>query len=271
MSITTPWRWDQSGKERIPLPVAGFYTRGGAVRIRGNKIFWERLSVAKLRVNPSGLPVPYETKTFTLLQQFLALSDGATDDLRKFAERYGPLGKLKPMGGERESLEDWRHCIARARALLAIANKLQQGQFLSDQDCAMLGCERFSVGTSTARPPRELIRSLERFALINAVNQILWLWDVRPSVSWRPGSEVHLELGGPTLLSGIGALLLSAICRSDRPLLCSACGKPYWPSRKPRDGENHFCQECGKKAARRLAQRRYSQNLKLRKKGKGNE
>jgi hypothetical protein len=35
------------------------------------------------------------------------------------------------------------------------------------------------------------------------------------------------------------------------------CHRWFTPSRKPRDGENHFCQECGKKAAKKLAQRRY--------------
>jgi hypothetical protein len=250
----------------MPFPVGGFSTRAGAARIRGDKIVWEKLSEEELRRDPRGLPVPYGLRGFRLLENFLALSNGKTDSVLKFAERYGPLRGLKPMGGEREYLKDWERCSTWARATLTVANKLQEGKPLREQDWAMLGGNP-PLGPSTPRPPRELIRSMERSALIATVNSILLLWDVRPSVNWEHGAEVSLRLGGRTLLSGIGALLLSAICRSDRPVLCSGCGNAYFPRRKPREGENHFCAACGRKTARKLAQRKYMEKLRSQKEG----
>lgn len=264
MSITG--LWDSSGKELLPFPVGGFFTRAGAARIRGDRIVWEKLSIEELKRDPRGLPVPYGLKGFRLLENFLALSNGKTDSVLKFAERYGPLRGLEPMGGEREYLKDWERCSTWARATLTVANKLQEGEPLKEQDWAMLGGNP-PQGPATPRPPRELIRSMERFALVSTVNSILLLWDVRPSINWEQGAEVSLRLGGRTLLSGIGALLLSAICRSDRPILCSGCGNAYFPLRKPREGENHFCAACGKPTARKLAQRKYMQKLRSRKEG----
>ena len=265
LSITTPWRWDRSGKERLPFRVGGFYTRTGAVQIRGSKIVWERLSTAE--PHPRNLPVPFKPKKFELLYDFVALSDGTIHDLCDFAQRHGPLTEIKPMGGEEESIQHWRRWSAFAKAMLSIANKFQDGEPLSRENWAVLGWDA-PPAEAKPRPPREHIRSLERFAFVNGMNLTLWSWDVRPQIRWSQDSELRLEMGGRTLLSGIGALLLSAICRSDHPTLCSACGSLYPPSRKPRDGENRFCKKCGKRAARRLAQRRYIQNLKLRQKEK---
>lgn len=257
---------DSSGKELMSFPVGGFFIRAGAARIRGVKIVWEKLSMEELRRDPRGLPVPYGLKGFRLLENFLALSNGKTNSVLKFAERYGPLRGLKPMGGEREYLNDWERCSSWARATLTVANKLQEGEPLREQDWAMLGSNP-PQGPSTPRPPREFIRSMEKAALISTVNSILQLWDVRPSINWEHGAELSLRLGGRTLLSGIGALLLSAICRSDRPVLCSGCGNAYFPRRKPREGENHFCAACGRKTARKLAQRKYMEKLRSQKEG----
>jgi hypothetical protein len=254
--------YDNEGNERPPFPIGGFYIRRSrAVRITETEIIWGTMP-RTVPFPQDLLPVPYDLRTFTLLQDFVALAaDSTPDALCEFAKRYGPLRGLKVHGGERESLKNWRYCIEFAKGVLEIARKLQDGQLAPDGEWRALGAE---MGAGPESMPRALKRTvqwmIQRAALTSSMNQILWLWGVRPSICWISDSEVSLQLGGHTLLSGIGAQLLSAICRSDSFILCAACGRPYPPKRKPRKGEKHFCQECGKKAAVRLNQRKRRQS-----------
>jgi len=259
---------DDEGRERLSLPVGPLYARTGSARIRCNEIVWRRLSNEAVRRDPSILPYVFEPKGFALLQEFLQLADTSDEDLCKFAQKYGPLRGLRPMGGEREALADWRYWITQAKAILTMANKLQDQMPTSKDEWAVLGVEFQKHG---GKPPQELKRSMEQFSLASHLNAFLRHWRVTPFVTWEGASEgaseIRLNFGGGSLISAIGAQLLSAVCRNDRFVPCSACGCLYTPSRKPRGGENHYCYDCGKKAAKRIAQRKYSARLKSRRRG----
>src|SRR5678815_4406464 len=41
------------------------------------------------------------------------------------------------------------------------------------------------------------------------------------------------------------------------PTVCSACGQQYMPNRLPRNGQRHYCPDCGYRVARRDASRAY--------------
>lgn len=247
---------DQDGKKRQPFPVGGFYIRSGAARLNKGGIEWARAMPP--------YPVPYDLSTFTLLEDFVALANATTDDLLEFAKRYGPLRGLEVWGGERERLTDWQRCIASARAILTVASKLQNEQPATDEEWAALNA-RISSGSGA---PRRMILQLQKFSLSVALNDLLLRWGVLPRMRWPESEGARFELGGNTLLSGIGAQLLCAVCGTEGYVICSACGRLYPPKKRPRAG-NRFCPSCGKKAARRFAQRKYRQRqIELHRKGK---
>jgi len=74
--------------------------------------------------------------------------------------------------------------------------------------------------------------------------------------SVRLGTSYPFGGGGRPLIA-IGAQLLCAVLQRDVLVNCSACGGLYPPKRQPRRGESHYCENCGRKAANRFAQRRY--------------
>jgi hypothetical protein len=81
--------------------------------------------------------------------------------------------------------------------------------------------------------------------------------DVRPVLLWQ-GSKIDFQLGTcfSSLVGAIGIQLLSAILRHGFRI-CSGCGYPYPPNRKPRADLNQYCQSCKKKAKNRIAQQKY--------------
>jgi len=57
-----------------------------------------------------------------------------------------------------------------------------------------------------------------------------------------------------------------AIAQPATTTLCSECGTPAKPSRKPRAGERHYCRECRKKGIpRRDAARAFRKRAKEKK------
>ena len=91
--------------------------------------------------------------------------------------------------------------------------------------------------------------------LARVINEWLNACEVRPFL-WLAEEEQKFELRS-TLLGSLGVQLLSSLLRTDGFTVCSACGQPYAPTRRPRKGENHYCQECGHRAANKYGQRRY--------------
>jgi hypothetical protein len=103
----------------------------------------------------------------------------------------------------------------------------------------------------------------QKRALACTVNHWLDECETGVCISWS-GGEVDLRLGlshpegmGNRLLIAIGVQLLGAVAKQDAWAFCSACGALYPPRRQPRARENHYCNDCGKTAANRMAQRRY--------------
>jgi hypothetical protein len=235
---------DEEGKEPAPFPTGGFYFRSGKARIRNGNIVWAKLSRG---IDPSQLAVAFQQKTFRLLQDFEALAEGTDDNLCRFAERYGPLIGLKPMGGERESVEYWRRCISTVNAIHRISRAVNENKLLpvDDPDWAVLGV-RYGTKEDWQQLPAKLRMEMQTSALTGALNWNFLFWQVQPLLTWRDGSGFQLQLGGPSLQSGIGVQLVSAICGKHPFYVCDnpSCGRWYTPSRKPRDFEKHFCREC---------------------------
>jgi len=74
--------------------------------------------------------------------------------------------------------------------------------------------------------------------------------------------KLSVRLGGDGLYGALAIQLLFNVCRTDGLAVCTSCGAPYVPGRKPRRDRNPYCPDCGRKAAVRDAAARYRRSAK---------
>lgn len=83
-------------------------------------------------------------------------------------------------------------------------------------------------------------------------------------ISFRPGLNItkdgRAEFGlsisqhdFSQLLAVIGLELLLRVTKANRLMICSSCGSPYIPKRRPTRGDRTYCSACGVRAASRDA------------------
>jgi len=172
-----------------------------------------------------------------------------------------------------EPLSAWRQYSRLARGILDIASRLHQGQLIDDESLwqragipAMGYYKLDKIGR----------RMLQRFSVATEVNGWLELANVRPFFSWGEDEEATVALGtsilwfsttmqkrllpdlshlhGTTLFGALGIQILMAVSRKEGFAICSACGMPYAPKRRPNPRRRRYCHRCGLQAAWRNAQ-----------------
>ncbi|MGO9057287.1 MAG: hypothetical protein ACLQU2_07865 [Candidatus Binataceae bacterium] len=215
-----------------------------------------------------------------LLTEFVTLDDAPADQILEYARRYGPLGfcqhgdpnhrlgsegclpmvvparKPNEAGQVREAVQWWRNLAGHARALLNVAAQLSKGKV---EPITLVRLNPELIFSS-----RKQFRAAQRNpASFVAYGLDLWLryFQVRPRISYNPRRkrfETHIS-GRPAFPGALALQLLLAITRSLGVAVCSSCGKPFRPSRRPNPNRNCYCKACGIKAAWREAQARRRQ------------
>jgi hypothetical protein len=91
-----------------------------------------------------------------------------------------------------------------------------------------------------------------------------WLWrgGVLPAM-YADGDHLSVRLGGYGLLGALAIQLLFDVCRTDGLAVCTSCGTPFLPLRRPRSDRNTYCRDCGRRASVRDAAARYRQARRL--------
>jgi hypothetical protein len=183
-----------------------------------------------------------------------------------------------------EPLSAWRRYSRLALGILNIASRLHQGVTVDDERFWKRAGIRFMGYEDTDERRR---RTFQQFALSTEVNGWLELANVRPFFSWGEDEEATIALGttilwfslttqkdwlpllphlhGTTLFGALGIQLLMAVSRKEGFAICSACGSPYTPKRRPNPTRRHYCDKCGVKAAWRNAQQDRRSKLRKRK------
>jgi hypothetical protein len=262
--------------ERLVYDFAGLANRSDDQLLRfANKY-------GPLRLCKHGFALGHRQRNFNL--RCYESDTGQPEDLPS-----GTFFRLK--WSARESIEAWRRYIGRAAGILSVSDRLHEGQRATQDEWAWLldgipaGDHEYPfrallamrkedvlasnplIATLAAQP--HLTLPQQRRTLAVAVNHWLDECGVGISINWRPsgidfslGPSNPFGLGNSGLLAAIGVQLLSGVLRQTRMVWCSDCGKAYPPERWPRDGENHFCPDCGTKAANRIAAREYRKRRK---------
>ena len=224
-----------------------------------------------------------------LLDEFISLAEAEPEGILKFAKRWGVLMRCphdlaygpavttttaddmwcsechqrfmdwlvmdqldqKP-SIFRESVAVWRKYALEFRSLLSLSADIHHDRTGATQHWDVI-INRFfpEIGSKTIRQyPRS------RFAAQAALSDALQKWgllaDVRVIFSWNPYADPQITLGG-SLLGTLVLQVMLAAARVDSLAMCTACGSPYIPTRKPAEGRRSYCPACGPRAAWRDA------------------
>jgi hypothetical protein len=171
-----------------------------------------------------------------------------------------------------ESLQTWRFFSRRARAILNLAARLQQGKKGTAKQWEPLGELRSVIGTrgikylSDEAPglswliaergfPRPEDQNLKIQRALLAYEITIWLKLGRVGFVAGPGIfEIDLHL---CMFSAVALQLALMIAGTNRLFTSSGCGYPYPRTKKaPKAGQANFCQHCGREALRQADQRR---------------
>lgn len=222
-----------------------------------------------------------------MLEDFVSLSNASDEKIRRFTCKYGilhlckdhsmPAGhnpQCKPIMMWREEvgvrveentfkkgelLKDWKKYANFARALLNVSANLHDEKLGDIKDWEILQKHYLPGGNYADSDSNEEKISREKFYVGLGVHHWLTIADVRPVFIWENQSpEITFESNNAygKLFGNLAIQLMMSISQTKGLALCSSCGKPYSPKRRPRAGERHYCSRnyCGRKAANRDAQ-----------------
>lgn len=209
-----------------------------------------------------------------------------TDDRWDFAPR-APTCAIRATSGPRgaeywEPASAWRKFAREARAMMRIASFLHRKEMGKPEDWQALQ-DYWSVGAFprashlavswvqspyftkwptadeplswSAVPQDAAAIGIHRRLLARIVNRWQELGRVRPCLPWGFGEiSSRLVLMGDGLMGALAIQLLMAVSGGKGLALCSSCGAPYMPKRRPNTKRRNYCLDCGRTAALRDAQ-----------------
>lgn|GEM_PF-2992011 len=209
-----------------------------------------------------------------LLTRFIELADASDDKILAYARQYGRLGlcedgELQHLADDYadciqvgrdakfvEQVERWRENVKRVRALLNAIAQFSKSRKVSDRTLIALS-PKLSLSAAALRKAR-----IAGWSFIAAWTQ-MWLraFRVRPVILYDPQTKrFHARLRGrPGLGSALALQLMTLACQSKGIAICSSCGRPFPPKRRPNPTRESYCPKCGIRAAWRDAQRRRRQ------------
>lgn len=154
-----------------------------------------------------------------------------------------------------EPLDWWRRYARQAKAMLEIASALHKGTLGQDADWRSL---------FDGEPLPSGYGHYQGNGTMLTLSVEAWLGQgiVVPHFQWR-GPETTISLYHQNQLFGaLTVQLVMAVARALGRWRCSVCDEPYTPNRRPRDGENHYCNRCRKLEGNRIRAQRYRNRRK---------
>jgi hypothetical protein len=143
----------------------------------------------------------------------------------------------------RERLSAWRTWSKRARCLLNIGARLNQGKLAKVEDWQALK-DLSDSGLGESEEARYM-RTIEdgRRELASELDGWISMGQVRPRISWsKRRFSLDAVSSGPNLF-GLLALAI-AVAITDGISICSACGCDYKPRRRPNPNRREYCDSC---------------------------
>ena len=203
------------------------------------------------------------------MDSFLNLSDGTSEEILRYAMRWGPIGFCKHglpvshksrwgpdrtgtttchlIGGPdrfREPLKFWRLTSRRAQALLNIGARLSDDEPGKEEDWKILDCAFVNPGN---RHEWRVVN--QRDTLAWQLTRWMQMGLVVPVVTFRK-TLLSFSLDamlGSRLFGVLAYQLALAVSSTDGLAICSACSGTYIPTRRPTLGRRTYCPSCRKR------------------------
>ncbi len=219
-----------------------------------------------------------------VLRKFIRLAKGSPESILGFAERHGVLNlcfEHKLASSHFRLLDDhtpfcfprriepirvWRAYAREAKAIISIASEIRLGRSGNRRDWVDLHIAREDRRSRRFR----LLKGVNRDGYEPAFDRVspeeaqTWLsrfvqdWieegGLRPKFTWK-GKSPEITLGGEGLFSELARQVAFGVAAADGWVVCTECGSPYSPSRKPTRDRRNFCPGCGPKAGPKHAKR----------------
>jgi hypothetical protein len=277
------------------LPDAGYsvgeWTVSTALRLDGDDLLRPLKGPTHVAPVPDG----------SLLTGFIGLETATSEEIFEFAMRWGTLGicehglpsthsqqlkrpsfdypycPLRPEGGEegvlREPLIAWRNLAGSFEAIASIASRVLRNEpgHLEDWERLLLsqpvGIAAHDASFIPARDAaHQYFDDVQRAPLVESLETILVMADLRPSIRWRRGNpSPEFDLVPGSLFAALVMELMYEVTGSDPMFHCSACGRLYKPARRPRTAERHYCPRCRREGKpQRYAEQRRAERARRR-------
>jgi hypothetical protein len=205
--------------------------------------------------------------------EFARRADASVEQIRKFAEQWGPLGYNPPTGtgAAVETVEQWRRYMTWVRAILRLARHRFTVEF-AEQDARLL-LEIAAPGASklklfnTPRQTQNQIRESRRWDVARALN-FLYARIPGNGIIHVVGDRFCIQLHGSNLLGILIAQVAYKLANVDQKIPCSGCPNSFVPVRPTTSGTRQYCPKCRRggvsrrDAARDYRKRKKAQTLK---------
>jgi hypothetical protein len=253
------------------------------VRVEGDNLIWPAIGQYRL-----------VRRADSLLEDFVGLEPPALGEnesrwrrnLLRFSERWGvmevcskhglpvshnPINRMHRLAGgcaptlcqrepplRSEPLSFWKDLILELRSILHVAAMLHRGDLPTREE--VQSCWPNLIG-SPALKRTEIwqfltakVWSLIRYADLGVI----------PFPPTANSGVPRIRLRGPSLYAALVTELMFAVCRTDGLAICSSCGSPFFPTRRPRAKLRTYCEGCRtrRKAPVRDAMRAYRKRIR---------
>lgn len=241
------------------VPGGTIFVSGGLVEIDGPLLRWRFDETHVKHVSVPG----------SLIDGFIRLHEGSDEEIRHFAQEWGPLrvqldGSLSRGLEGTDHLDAWRFFSSRAAAVMRLSQELSENRRGEESDWLQL-----SARDGSTRPTqfwgmgnwarRELVLddregfrwggrlSVSRLksTLAGEVSEWLERFAVSLRLEWSDRLRWELRLHHAGLLLSAIALQMALSIAGGTLWTCSGCGYPYnRTARKPNVGKPNYCPRC---------------------------
>jgi hypothetical protein len=173
-----------------------------------------------------------------LYLRFAQIASGTDEQIRVFAERWGPLGV--DVRAE-EHIDRWRHYTALAAALIRFTAEHASGGRGSDADwlviCKSTAAQKISRGGM----------SLAEQRVITALAVNTWFASARGHrILDLVNTQLQVRPGASNLLGVLVTQIAHVMARSDELAVCAGCKGAFRPNRRLSRGSRQYCSACRK-------------------------
>jgi hypothetical protein len=174
-----------------------------------------------------------------LWEQFVALADCSDEQIRRFAEEFGPLER--PSTAVTEPVSKWRRYAGLGRSIAEAGMAIKCDRIPDRADLCRLGEWCFGDYQPPASDCIEACKMIVAQALGKWVN--LSRQQMETAARWS-GNLLDLSPVPSTLLGLIGAQIANVLGDGGRVEKCSNCGDRYNPKRRATRGYRRYCRDC---------------------------